>query len=171
MRGACCEPQDASQRCAGPVVGVREALFSQFPDMERREAPAACEAAQASLAIGRLRAPRTAGFAKALPPGDGTGLRGPSRGARASCGGFARPAAETLRLPALHCGLGPARLLACDRRAALSEARTLPRQRGTEYGPMIGSSQANIALQCISLRSYTDLLSSTAHTTLVECYI
>jgi hypothetical protein len=57
--------------------------------MERREAPGVCE-----TPYGACEAP----FARRTK----TGLRGPFRGARASCGRFARPAARALRLPALH---------------------------------------------------------------------
>jgi hypothetical protein len=63
---------------------------------------------------GRFKSPlRSGDFARrgrrarrhrAFRPVARMGLRGPSRGARASCGGVAKPATKTLRLPALHRG-------------------------------------------------------------------
>src|SRR5687768_8955597 len=71
--------------------------------MERREAPGACETPSGFPCDREACAPRTFGLCdKPARPVVRLGLRGPARGARASSDGVAKPAAETLRLPALH---------------------------------------------------------------------
>ena len=90
-------PFRRSQRFAGPVGGVR-AHPSRFPslrrrEMERREAPGRCATAPLHAPCDRGVYAPCGRVCEAHPE------------ARASCdGGFARPAARTLRLPALHRG-------------------------------------------------------------------
>jgi hypothetical protein len=94
-------PQDEDLANAPPPIRQVRAHPSRRK-MERREAPGVCETPLGFPCDRETCAPRTAGFAKARGPVVRMGLRGPSRGARASCGGVAKPATETLRLPALH---------------------------------------------------------------------
>jgi hypothetical protein len=94
--------------------------------VEPREAPAACEAAS-RLPCDRetSHAADIAAVSPQVRPVARMGLRGPSRGARASCDGVAKPATETLRLPALH-----------QRMSGLPDIRQVNRCRVTRYRPL-----------------------------------
>ena len=73
--------------------------------MERREAPGVCETPLAPLAIGAPRAPRTyLRCHRKLVRLSGRGCESRPEARASRDGRFARPAARTLRLPALHRG-------------------------------------------------------------------
>jgi hypothetical protein len=147
-----------SQRCAAHSSGCGNTL-SLFPlsrrrDMERREAPGICEAPwDFGCDPETLRAADVAAVSPQVGPVVRMGLRGPSRGARALRWRVCETRIRTLRLPALHRDLMRARLPAATAGPQLSEARSLPKQRGLEFTPndRIASSPSRKPVRAVQL--------------------